>query len=812
MANKDSFPVSVQESAKKNLGAIALSPDILYKAQIGLWAFELDKGHPARMYVDEAMLELLGLTEQISPEETYHAWYDNIDKDSYGLVADAVEKMTSGEHAEVQYPWHHPNGSVMIVRCGGVRNPAYTKGIRIEGTHQNVTEVLHFDESERRKQRELLGLQLVSTLSGNFSSLFYVNAETGEYQTITKNDEYGSKVDINVVHEGNFYKDTYASLKKVVYRDDIAKLEPLCSKEKMEAAFGKNDLFGIEYRLVIEGIPVWYSVKVARVPSENQEMHYAIGVMCIQDEINKLEASERDAAVIAGLSDDFGSVIYLDIKTGEEVNYRFDQFFSSKLKDWDKITNFDERMKLLSDKLVVEEDKKYMMPSAEGRKNVLDAIRKEGVYYRNFRIFADGEIKYFQLKFVMDEKTGTHLIVGIRNIDETTKKEIEYQEKLEAANKSKTDFLFNMSHDIRTPMNAIIGFTRMAKKYTNDSEKVADCLGKIEYSGNLLLELINEVLDLSRIEAGKLRSEIAPVSVSDSTKRLVTIFRETAKEHNIGFSYCEKDLVHPNVFADELHLKQILINIFGNAVKYTKDSGKIGLTLLEEKTDIPGYGRYSCIVEDTGVGMSQEFLNHVFDSFAREDKASTSEIQGTGLGMAIVKKLVDFLDGTINIESEQGKGTKVTVSFCLRQDTGETLPAENSGKNEETCANLSGRHVLLVEDIELNREIAKDILGEVGLIVDLAVDGFDAIDILTKRGLSYYDFILMDIQMPRMDGYETTAKIRKMEGSAKIPIIALSANAFEEDRTKSLEAGMNDHVSKPIVVETLIKVISKYLK
>ena len=658
----------VKEQQKHLLGAVPLSADILYKANIGLWAFELDEGAAPRMYVDDAMLGLIGLDHQVTPEETYHAWYDHIDEGSYGLVSDAVDNMMTA-HAEVQYPWHHPDGRTFIVRCGGVRNPEYTKGIRIEGTHQNVTEVLHYDEAERRKKRESLAITLMSVLSDTYASLYYVVPETGEYQLITRDAEYSDKVDTKLIHGGNFYKDSYESTAEVIYSEDMDRMYMFSSRESIESAFGDNDSFSVDYRLNIDGEPIWYRMKTARIMSDDGAPHYAMGIKRIQEEL-------------------------------------------------------------------------------------------------------------------------------------------EYQEKLEAANKAKTEFLFNMSHDIRTPMNAIIGFTQLAKKHIDDRDRVVDSLNKIESSGNHLLELINEVLDMSRVEAGKLHSEMKPVDVVEAARRLVTICKEGAIKQGIEITLEEKNIVHHTAIADELHVNQIIMNILGNAVKYTKAGGRVHYVVEETDSDVPGYGRYVFTIEDNGIGMSPEFLKHIYESFAREDKASTSKIQGTGLGMSIVKRLVEYMDGTIDIESEQGKGTKVTVTLQFQ------LTEADSSREEPASENLialEGKRALLVEDNDLNREIATDMLNDHGVIVDEAESGPEAIRRVTEHGATYYDFVLMDIQMPMMDGYEATAQIRKLPGADKLPIIALSANAFDEDKRRSIEAGMNDHVSKPIVISKLMATLGKYI-
>lgn len=378
------------------------------------------------------------------------------------------------------------------------------------------------------------------------------------------------------------------------------------------------------------------------------------------------------------------------------------------------------------------------------------------------------------------------------------------------ANEAKTSFLFNMSHDIRTPMNAIIGFTQLAKSNTGNPERMCDYLNKIEISGKHLIDLINEALDMSRIEAGKLHSEIKPVDLLKAAEDLVSICQESASAHKVKISLECKNVRNSTVFADELHVNQIIMNILSNAIKYSLPGGSVNYSIFEEEDEGANreYARFNFVIEDNGIGMSQEFLGKIYDSFSREDTAVVSSIQGTGLGMSIVKKLVDYLDGTIKVESTLNKGTKVSVSLPFKLAS----PVNEIEKSSSISgAELSGKRILLVEDNDLNREIANVILSEKGIVVDEATNGHEAVECIRNKGVDYYDFVLMDIQMPFMNGYEATAEIRKLPQAGKLVIIALSANAFEEDKKASIAAGMNDHLAKPIDFQDMIDTLSKYL-
>lgn len=401
---------------------------------------------------------------------------------------------------------------------------------------------------------------------------------------------------------------------------------------------------------------------------------------------------------------------------------------------------------------------------------------------------------------------------------------VEKETKENQFNRAETIFLNSISHDIRTPLNVIIGYTALASAHVNEAQEVKKYLSKIEAASNHLLLLINDVLDMSHIESGTLKLEHAPVYLPDVLENLKAIIQTDSSAKQLKFCADTKNMVHKNVITDKLRLNQVLLNILENAVKYTRPGGKIYFQIQELKEQEPGFAKYEFRVKDTGIGMSEEFIVHIFEPFSREQTSTVSGIEGMGLGMAIVKKIVDRMDGTIAVKSRQGKGTEVTV----------ILPFKVSGQPNEWEANtrkkivqiqrfsedknfenlFKGKKILLTEDNELNREIAVELLKEEGFILDTAEDGTIAVEKMRTAKPGQYDLILMDIQMPIMDGYEATRQIRKLENpeTANIPIVAITANAFEEDRQKALEAGMNEHVSKPIDMERLLEIMKKVLK
>ena len=449
---------------------------------------------------------------------------------------------------------------------------------------------------------------------------------------------------------------------------------------------------------------------------------------------------------------------------------------------------------------------------ATKEKIVHENVNRDGVYFVNFRTLINGEITYYQAKFVKDENSEDHVIAGFHNVDETTKREMDALDKAEIASRAKSSFLFNMSHDIRTPMNAITGFTTMAKKHLDDKEKIEDYLNKIETAGNQLLALINQVLEMSRIESGKIVLSEQKADVLERATITRTIYSEQAEANGIKFTVAAKNIQHSRVITDADRMKQITTNIIGNALKYTPEGGSVDYCIEETACSIPGYGNYVFTVRDTGIGMSPEFLSHIFDEFSRENSSTVSKIQGTGLGMSIVKQLTDLLGGTINIQSEKGCGTTISVSVPMKWDVETTAAVKKDGAANHMS--LDGMKILLVEDNEMNREIAEEILSENGMIIETAEDGDIAVDMVRNAAPGQYDLILMDVQMPRMNGYEATRAIRALEDSEKasIPIIAMTANAFEEDRLNALAAGMNEHLAKPIDIVKLVNTLVKFTK
>ena len=389
----------------------------------------------------------------------------------------------------------------------------------------------------------------------------------------------------------------------------------------------------------------------------------------------------------------------------------------------------------------------------------------------------------------------------------------------ESASKAKSTFLSNMSHDIRTPMNAIIGFATLALDDIRDGKKVQDYLSKILSSSKHLLGLINDILDMSRIESGKVVLEEQETDLVTTLQELQSIMEGQAKERKLKLHVDYSNLRNRHVYCDKTRLNQVMFNLLANAVKFTSEGGSIWLTMsqLEPTCEVEDRAIYEIRVKDTGIGIDKAFIKHIFEPFERERTSTVSKIQGTGLGMAITKNIVDMMGGTIEVESQKGVGTEFIIRLELRLQAEARVANEDGTKQHghaEGVAEFAGKRLLLAEDNELNREIACMLLSKYGFVIDTAENGQEAVDLVAASAPDYYDLVLMDIQMPVMDGHEATRRIRNLEDKelAKVPVVAMTANAFDEDRKAAKECGMNGFISKPINMQEVVQALRMCLQ
>ena len=517
--------------------------------------------------------------------------------------------------------------------------------------------------------------------------------------------------------------------------------------------------------------------------------------------------------LFSAATEDFVFLVEVDVKTRSEIVF----FVSDKaLPKWKRSRKYDSSILAYANTVVVEEDRERFLEIAD-----LDALLE---HFRNsgddviieYDVLVEGERRHYQGKFVysMEDNEGPKIYVSIRDITESEEERIDNEKKLmkalasaEDANKGKSFFLFNMSHDIRTPLNAIIGYSELAKKHLDEKAVMELYIDRINSCGKQLLGLIGDVLDMAKIESGRLTLSEKPVLCGNMMGEIMASVTKEAEEKGIELR-AEGNACHSTILCDKVKVQKILLNVIGNAIKYTPEGGKVKLTVKEEEIEREK-SRFTFTVADNGIGISEEFLPYIFNSFSRERSATMSGVTGTGLGMSITKRLVDVMGGTITVESQQGKGTVVTVVLEFKKGFEE----EKQEEKKENCLSLKGCRVLLVEDNEINREIALEMLREIGVDAESAVNGEECINMLLSHDRGYYSAVLMDIQMPVMDGYEAARKIRSFSDPLKrnIPIIAMTANAFEEDRQKAFRSGMNSHISKPIDTKLLTATLQSCL-
>jgi len=546
---------------------------------------------------------------------------------------------------------------------------------------------------------------------------------------------------------------------------------------------------------------------IAKVAEERGEYKNAV----LADAVLVFEANLTKNQVWEGIwKDKNGNRISVEEFMGIHLPYNYDRFVVQSANSY-----VDENSKEL---FLKNTDRKYLIRQFEqGRSEIMFEYSTK---------LPTGEKLFVRRSAYLtaDKRSGD--IIAYNNVKDITeqKQREERQRALiedalfqaESASRAKTKFLSNMSHDIRTPMNAIIGFTTLAMKHIDNKEQVQDYLEKIAVSGDHLLSLINDVLDMSRIESGRIHLEETECNLWDLMHELKKMLAMEMQSRNLEFNIDMEDVVDGQIICDRLRLNQIFLNLLGNAMKFTAPGGSISVKVTEKPEKDGDKAIYEFRVKDTGIGMSEEFQKHIFEPFERERSSTVSGVQGTGLGMAITKNFVEMMNGTISVVSKKDVGTEFILHLPVKKASvtqAETVSKEEEKNIQTVRMSMEGKRILLVEDNDLNREIARKILGESGLLVEEAEDGSIALDKLLEMGPGYYSLVLMDIQMPIMDGYTATQEIRRFENKelANIPIIAMTANAFEEDKRKALEAGMDAHIAKPIEVNRLLDELERIL-
>lgn len=800
-----------------------IAKGILHKAKVGVWQLDFEDGCIPRLYADETMDELLGITEDVSPEQRFLFQRKHVHKDDM-IIFKKYSDLTMSNSAELVYRYNHPTRGEMYVRCNGERDTSVTDHIRFFGTHKDISNIVRLEKNkvteyrlteenihlkEQKKNTDKLYKQLMKLQQTGI-----VAYKLGRKELIVMNDAAKKMYGIDLTKYID-EKKLFSIISDITYdrrEETVAALYRIRKPgDKHSYSFNINRKDG-------SVIHVWATSQLIKM--ENGEL---VIISCLQDVTNVImlremnEKLQQHLNIINILTHMFTSIYYIDMETGKFLE------LGNKLGYVEDLIgscgNAQEKLIEMCKHIVYPEQREEMTKFTD-LSTILERLGDKPWLSMPFK--SRYTLKWSEGIFIPSDKDEngkcSHIIWCIRDINEYKKKEIEHCVKLEKAmllaekaNKAKTTFLFNMSHDIRTPMNAIMGFATLMRKYYKTPDKVLEYAEKINSSGNFLLSLINEVLEMARIESGKIQLNEEVCDIQEFVDKMSAIFADQMKQKDIDF-IIYADIKHRYIVCDAVKIRAVFLNIVSNAHKYTPAGGKVYFNIQEIPTKTEGKSYFQITIKDTGIGMSKEYLPHLFEEFTREKSTTENRIKGTGLGMSIVKRLVELMGGTIDVKSELGEGTEFKLIFCNK--VVEKIDEEVKEYAILPTNKFAGRRILLAEDNELNAEIAMEILKELGFEVDLAEDGAKCIEQLNKYEDDYYDLILMDIQMPNMDGYAATKAIRKMytPGKANIPIVAMTANAFDEDKKNAFSAGMNGHVAKPIILDDLIKTLSKVLE
>ena len=687
---------------------------------------------------------------------------------------------------------------------------------------RDITE-LH--EVQERRENELKAVAAKDQILSDITKTLYsynltLNLVSGKYSLIVGT---GMKDFVKIFESTDDYETAYCRKIEFVTEDYIEAFDNFSSLTSLRSRVGETGYIGnLEYSAKTEKGIEWHEINIFLGTDENGGPIANILGRDITEAHQQQEKKERELRASAArdqLLSGVTKMLYsynmtVDVETGKYTlitGTGLDDTVA-KMEVTDNYEDIYNRFLSALDPEYLEKGVKLMsLDSYRGKQDKTGHLGTE-----EFLLHYTEKPEWHEINVFAgyDENGGAIINILGRDVTEAHDK-ADTKAQLEIANASsaaKSAFLFNMSHDIRTPMNAIIGFTELLDKHLDDKKLAREYIKKIKTSNDFLLSLINNVLEMARIESGKTTLDETCWNANTFNDTLYSLFDSQMREKEIEFTRTV-DVQHSDVICDATKLREIFLNILSNALKYTPSGGKVTMRLTEIPSHRPGYAMYQTEIEDTGIGMSEDFLPNMFDEFTRERSSTESRVNGTGLGMAIVKKLVELMDGTIKVESKIGKGTKFTVTLPHHIAENGMLNSSKEKIRQSDTGSFRGKRILLAEDNDLNAEIAITILKEAGFMVEHAGDGIICVDMLEKAEAGYYDLILMDIQMPNMDGYKAAQTIRKSSDKrkAEIPIIAMTANAFDEDRRNAYKAGMNGHIAKPINVGVLIETLAEII-
>ena len=654
--------------------------------------------------------------------------------------------------------------------------------------------------------------RVAQALAADYFCIYYVNTKNNKFIEYSASEEYRA---LGLPRSGeDFISFSRERFESIIYPEDQERFLDGFVKEKIISELDAHGIYKLAFRLMFNGVPTYVQLKVTRM-IEKEGTHIVIGISSVDEQMKAMEAFETAhhasitfGRVASALAGDYFSIYVVDLDTDHFVEYSATKEFDTLgvEKNGEDFFNLSRRNML---RLIYEDDRERFMGTFY-REKVMSILERDKIFTMKYRlVFGDTPVWVSMKATLLEDNDGRHLIIGTNNIEAQMEREAEYQRRVrEARTSARNDFLANMSHDIRTPMNAIVGYTNIAKSNKHKPETVADALDKIGSSSHYLLSLINDILDISKIESGKMQISCGPCDLAELFRRIEDITALQAKKKFLVINYCYDNICHYQVITDELRIEQIIINIVSNAIKYTPPGKTVDL-IAEEVPSPGGKNKYRFIIRDTGIGIKEDYMPHIFESFTREERTTVNRIQGTGLGLAITAKIVEMMGGTISVKSKLGEGSEFTVELELEPlETDSQANAENSENID-----LAGHRILLVEDNAINAEIARMILEQYGAEVQQAENGKTGLEALQEKGPGYYDAVLMDIQMPVMNGFEATKAIRALGGAyaTALPIIAMSANAYDEDVRDCLAAGMNGHIAKPFNPDELMRILRRYI-